>query len=78
MSDEEEGGDLSAEAFYSTVIPAMWIGLLDMCHDIMMRVGDFLDAQGKMVEEAKLYLKPEGAEIIPFPTNDEDDEDEGA
>jgi hypothetical protein len=72
MSDEDE--EMSAEAFYATVIPAMWIGLLDLIHDVMMRFGDFLDAQGKMVKEAQAYLKPEGAEIIPFPT----DEDEGA
>ena len=74
MSGEDEG-EVSAEAFYAHVIPAMWIGLLDLCHDIMMRLGDFLEVQGKMVEEAKLYLRPDGAEIIDlFPT----DNDEGA
>jgi len=87
MSDEEEGSDLSAEAFYTHVIPSMWIGLLDLCHDIMMRLEDFLEVQGKMVEEARLYLAPEeaepyqapeGAEIIPFPINNEDNDDEGA
>jgi hypothetical protein len=78
MSDEEEGSDLSAEAFYTHVIPSMWIGLLDLCHDIMMRLEDFLEVQGKMVEEARLYLAPEEAEIIPFPINNEDNDDEGA
>ena len=72
MSDEDEG-EVAAEAFYAHVIPAMWIGLLDLVHDVMMRLGDFLEVQGKMVEEAKLYLSPEGAEIIPFPTNNEDE-----
>jgi len=66
MSDEEEGSEMN-------VISSMWIGLLDLCHDIMMRLEDFLEVQGKMVEEARLYLAPEGAEIIPFPTNDEDE-----
>jgi hypothetical protein len=75
MSDEEsDDQEMSAEAFYAHVIPSMWIGLLDMCHDISMRLGDFLEVQGKMVEEAKLYMNPGGAEIIPFPT----DEEEGA
>jgi hypothetical protein len=77
---EEEGEDLSAEAFYATVIPAMWIGLLDLIHDVMMRFGDFLDAQGKMVEEAKSYMhhpsNQEGAEVIPFPTDKEGEQDE--
>jgi len=53
----------------------MWVGLLDLIHDITMRLGDFMEVQGKAVEEAKAYLRhpsseEEGAEIIPFPTND--------
>ncbi len=75
MSDEDEG-EVSAEAFYATVIPSAWIGMLDLCHDMMMRLGDFLEAQGKMVEEAKAYLQPEGAEIIPFPTDNEGEQGE--
>ena len=75
MSDEEDG-EMSAEAFYVTVIPSAWIGMLDLCHDMMMRLGDFLEAQGKMVEEAKAYLKAEGAEIIPFPTDNEGEQRE--
>ena len=30
MSDEEDG-EMSAEAFYATVIPSAWIGMLDLC-----------------------------------------------
>ena len=74
MSDEDEG-EMSAEAFYATVIPSAWVGMLDLVHDVMMRLGDFLEVQGRMVEEAKSYLRhpsnQDEAEIIPFPTNDE-------
>ena len=75
MSDEDEG-EVSAEAFYATVIPTMWVGLLDLFHDITMRLGDFMEVQSKAVEEAKAYLRhpsseEEGAEIIPFPTDNE-------
>ena len=73
MSDEEsDDQDMSAEAFYAPVIPTMWVGLLDLIHDITMRLGDFMEVQSKAVEEAKAYLRhpsseEEGAEIIPFP-----------
>ena len=74
MSDEDEG-EMSAEAFYATVIPSAWVGMLDLVHDVMMRLGDFLEVQGRMVEEAKSYLRhpsnQDGAEIIPFPTDNE-------
>lgn len=74
MSDEDEG-EMSAEAFYATVIPSAWVGLLDLVHDVMMRLEDFLEVQGRMVEEAKSYLRhpsnQDGAEIIPFPTDNE-------
>jgi|TARA_R110002096_G_scaffold156328_1_gene320895 hypothetical protein len=74
MSDEDEG-EMSAEAFYATVIPSAWVGMLDLVHDVMMRLGDFLEVQGRMVEEAKSYLRhpsnQDEAEIIPFPTDNE-------
>jgi|TARA_R110000824_G_scaffold193155_2_gene375522 hypothetical protein len=79
MSDEEDG-EMSAEAFYDKVIPSAWIGMLDLCHDLMMRLGDFLEAQGKMVEEAKAHMRhpstQEEAEIIPFPTDNEGEQSE--
>ena len=77
MSDEEsDDQELSAEACYATIIPTMWVGLLDLIHDITMRLGDFMEVQSKAVEEAKAYLRhpsseEEGAEIIPFPTDNE-------
>ena len=74
MSDEDEG-EMSAEACYATVIPSAWVGMLDLVHDVMMRLGDFLEVQGRMVEEAKSQLRhpsnQDGAEIIPFPTDNE-------
>tara|TARA_R110002153_G_scaffold65918_3_gene176315 strand:- start:588 stop:818 length:231 start_codon:yes stop_codon:yes gene_type:complete len=74
MSDEDEG-EMSAEAFYATVIPSAWVGMLDLVHDVMMRLGDFLEVQGRMVEEAKSQLRhpsnQDEAEIIPFPTDNE-------
>ena len=75
MSDEEEAEDeMSMEAFYAHVIPSMWIGLLDLVHDMTMRLGDFLEVQGKVVEEVKQHLArndEEGAEIITFPPENE-------
>mgnify|MGYP003140086482 CR=1 FL=1 len=69
MSDEEDG-EMSAEAFYDKVIPSAWIGMLDLC----------LEAQGKMVEEAKAHMRhpstQEEAEIIPFPTDNEGEQSE--
>ena len=78
MSDEDDDVELSGEAFYTHVIPSVWIGLLDLVHDVMMRLGEFLEVQGKMFEEAKTYMqpKPEGAEIIPFPTANEGEQSE--
>ena len=77
MSDEEsDDQDMSAEAFYATVRPTMWVGLLDLLHAITIRLGAFRELQSKAVEEAKAYLRhpsseEEGAEIIPFPTDNE-------
>lgn len=80
MSDEEPENEEAAALFFNQIVPGLWVGLLDMIHDLWMRLGDFMEQQSKIYSEVMDVVAPndaeEGAEIIPFPQPEEEEEED--
>lgn len=81
MTDEETlDEDEAAQRFFTTIIPGLWVGLLDMIHDLWMRLGDFMEQQSQIYEEVMKTFGDDsegensnnGAAIIPFPPPEEE------
>lgn len=81
MTDEEPNNDeASHQLFFNQIIPGLWVGLLDLLHDMWMRLGEFMEQQSQIYEEVMTVLKPEesgGAEVIPFPIPEEETNNNG-
>lgn len=83
MSDKKPEDDEAAALFFNQIVPGLWVGLLDMIHDLWMRLGDFMEQQSKIYSEVMDVVgkndaeeeAEEGAEIIPFPQPEEEEED---
>tara|TARA_Y100001951_G_scaffold35690_1_gene28190 strand:- start:217 stop:477 length:261 start_codon:yes stop_codon:yes gene_type:complete len=82
VSDEEPENEEAAALFFNQIVPGLWVGLLDMIHDLWMRLGDFMEQQSKIYSEVMDVVgtngpeegAEEGAEIIPFPQPEEEEE----
>lgn len=81
MSDEESDNQERNEEeitamFFNRVVPGLWVGLLDMIHDLWVRLGDFMEQQSKIFSEV---MGTEGADdeeesegdVIQFPNKED-------
>lgn len=71
MSDEEPSKEEEASAlFFNKIVPGLWVGLLDMVHDLWMRLGDFMEEQSAIYSDVMGEEEPESPEehgdVIPF------------
>ena len=71
VSDEEPSKEEEASAlFFNKIVPGLWVGLLDMVHDLWMRLGDFMEEQSAIYSDVMGEEEPESPEehgdVIPF------------
>lgn len=81
MSDEESDNQERSEEevsamFFNRVVPGLWVGLLDMIHDLWMRLGDFMEQQSQIFSEVMGTEGADGEEesegdVIQFPTQED-------
>jgi hypothetical protein len=76
-SDNQERNEEEITAmFFNRVVPGLWVGLLDMIHDLWVRLGDFMEQQSKIFSEV---MGTEGADdeeesegdVIQFPNKED-------
>jgi len=81
MSDKESGNNGQSEEeisikFFNEVVPGLWVGLLDLIHDLWMRLGDFMEQQSKIFSEVMGTEGADGGEesdgdVIQFPNKED-------
>ena len=51
MSENEMSDEEREERFFRIIIPHAWAGLLDLIHDVYVRLGEWLEAQATVMQE---------------------------
>ena len=78
MSDKEPSNEEEAAAvFFNQIVPGLWVGLLDLIHDLWMKLGDFMEQQSQIYYQtmgtaAGAGDEEEGGDVIPFPQPEEE------
>ena len=78
MSDKEPSNEEEAAAvFFNQIVPGLWVGLLDLIHDLWMKLGDFMEQQSQIYSQTMGTAAGTGDEeagggVIPFPQPEEE------
>jgi len=79
---DENENDEAAALFFNRIVPGLWVGLLDMIHDLWMRLGEFMEEQSKIYEEVVGTMNADNGEetdsnVFPFPNKKDTPDDSG-